>query len=348
MSISIQKPIILGNFLHGNGEMAWGWWLFEHAQLAIVGDQYRSPRKKIVSGIAELLNERDPNCVYMISTEKPSCGEQLMFDAISWVEDYPDPPEEYSDRQTFINNRNFFNSSYFNLYAQKLGIARSQLLPPIRFRPHVEGPLNGYKRAINSLEGNIPYKEDLLNAINQLSQVPWVHTRDRGRVFYIESSKDIYEQALSFLTGVWSFWAYTCQTEMPQQMLLIVEIPKDLLRFGVDPVVEKTVLQALKILQYVSIVTTTTLILSSDMLYPAPELQFRYKLILQTHDSDLDFTNPKVRQFIDPAVLEEWERGNPNAGIWMDDAASDPHNARISIRVGEKQPYIWEDYEIDQ
>jgi hypothetical protein len=346
MKKDVQKPIILGNFYHGNGEMAWGWWLYQHAQLAIVGDKDRSPRRKIVTEIAELLSRRDQDCVYTISTEKPEVGEAITINAIPWVEEFPDPPEIFEDRQTFIDNRHFFSTSYFNLYAKTLGIPRSQLLPPIRFKPHVEGPLLGYKRVIESLSEDVPYKEGLLASLNNLSQVPWVHVKDRGRKFYIDTSGSIYEQALSLLTGAWSFWAHTCQTETPQQMLLIVEVPKELLRHGVDPMVEKIVFQALQILKYVSIVTTTTLILSSDMLYPAPELNFRYKLLLQTHDSDLDFNNESIRQSIDPALFEEWERGNANVGLWMDDAAADIQDSRFTLRVGERRPELWEDFEM--
>lgn len=346
MKQDIQKPIILGNFYHGNGEMAWAWWMYQHAQLAIVGDKDRSPRRKIVAEIAELLNQRDQDCVYFITPEKPGDGEEVTINAIPWVEEFPDPPEIFEDRQTFIDNRHFFSTSYFNLYAKKLGVPRSQLLPPIRFKPYVEGPLFGYKRAIEGLNNDVPYKEALLQSLNDLAKIPWIHVKDKGRIFNINTNGDIYDQTLSLLMGAWSFWAHTCHAENPQQMLLIVEVPKELLRYGIDPMVDKIVFQTLQILKYVSIVTTTTFILSSDMLYPAPELNFRYKLLLQTYDSDLDFRNENIRQNIDPVIFEEWERGNINVGLWMDDAAADIQDARITLKVGHRKPKLWEDFKL--
>ncbi|MCM3130603.1 MULTISPECIES: hypothetical protein [unclassified Paenibacillus] len=346
MKKDIQKPIILGNYYHGDGEMAWGWWMYEHAQLAIIGDQERSPRRRIVSEITELLSRRDQDCVYMISTEKPEFGKSTVLNTIPWVEEFSDPPEHFDDRQVFIDNRHFFSSSYFNLQAKILDIPRGDLLPPISFRPHIEGPLKGYRRAIEGLSEETPHKEGLVASLNSLSQITWIQVNDQGYKFYINTDNNIYEQALDFLTAAWSFWSFTCQTDAQQQMLLVVELPKDLLRHGIDPMVEKIVFQALNILRYVSLVTTTTLVLSSEMLYPAPELNFRYKLLLQTHDSDVDFTNDNIRSSIDSKLLEEWEQGNNNIGLWMDDTAGEIEDARITIRVGHKAPEIWEDFEM--
>lgn len=346
MKQDISKPIILGNYYHGDGEMGWAWWLYEHGNLAIVGDNDRSPRRKVVTGITELLSRRDQDCVYTISTESPQIGEQSTINSIPWVEEFPDPPEFLEDRQKFIDSRHFFSTSYFNLYAKTKDIPRSQLLPPIRFKPHVEGPLVGYKRAIESLSEEDPNKEGLLAALTNLVQVPWVHVQDQGRKIYIDTEKSVYDQALAFLTAAWSFWSYSCQTETPQQMLLVVEVPKELLRQGIDPMVEKIVYQTMQILKYVSIVTTTSIILSSEMLYPAPELNFRYMLLLQTHDSDLDFTDESIKSSFDPALIEEWDKGNSNVGIWMDEAPGDIQDSRITLRVGDKEPLIWEDYEM--
>lgn len=45
---SIERPLLIGNFTNGGGEMAWAWWMRHHSKLAIVGSAELSPRKKFV------------------------------------------------------------------------------------------------------------------------------------------------------------------------------------------------------------------------------------------------------------------------------------------------------------
>jgi len=348
MEKNLRKPIILGNYYHGGGEMAWAWWDTNHADLAIVGDNLISPRKKIVSDIVELVSCRDRNSVFSITSEAIHEGETVIVNAIPWVEDYPDPPEIFEDRQIFIENRHFFSSTYFNLISKIKGIPRSQMLPPISFKPHLEGPLHGYIRAIQNLDSDVPYKQDMVNYITELAEVPWILVKDQGRKFFIDPNQSLFEQALSLLKAAWSFWAFTCQTEEPQQMLLVLEIPKALLQRGIDPIIERTVVSTLQILKFVSAVTTTTIILSSEMLFPAPELNFRYKLLFETSDSDLDFNNEGIRNMVDPDLLSEWERGNKTVGLWIDDATSNEHDNRILVRIGDKIPNFWDDFEMKE
>jgi len=344
MEHSIQNPLILGNYYYGGGEMAWGWWLQEHAQLAIVGDRHLSPRKKFVQELTEVLCSRDPKSVFTITYGDSQLGEVSNIRSIPWVEDFPDPPDFFDDRQIFIDNRHHFSQTYFNLIAKAIDVPRSKLIPPISFQPHLEGPLPGYKRAIERLNEDVPYKEYLLKSLMGLAEVPWIRIKNEGFKYFIDPKRSLFEQAISFLKAAWSFWALTCQTESPQQMLLVIEIPKDLLRPEVDPVIQKTILQTLRILNYVSFTTTTTIILSSEMLFPAPELNYRYKLLFQTKDADLDYSDENVRNMIDPALFSEWDRGNNNVGIWMDDLADDEHDRSILVKIGEQTPFFWDDF----
>ncbi|SDM14406.1 hypothetical protein SAMN05428961_11044 [Paenibacillus sp. OK060] len=345
MNKNIQKPIIMGNYYYGEGEMAWAWWQYNQAELAIIGDSTISPRRKLVSDITKEISKRDPNAVFMISTEAPQLGEAHTIESIPWVEGYPDPPEFFEDRNVFIETRHFFSNSYFNLIAKILDVSRSQLLPPISFKPHIEGPLQGYRRAIESLSDDVNYKEKLMDHLLKIGKIPWVQVKDHGKRYYIETTGSVYEQALSFLTAAWSFWAMTCQKDDPQQMLLVIELPKELLRHNVDPVIEKIVIETLKILKYVSIVTTTSIVLSSEMLYPAPEMKLRYKLFFETANSDINLNHESLKNVIDPQLLHEWKNGNPNVGLWMDDVTSNPDDTRIVVRVGDQSPFFWDDYE---
>jgi hypothetical protein len=343
MSNALEKPLILGNFYYGNGEMAWAWWHEEHADIAIIGDSEISPRKDLVKGITKLFTSVDPKCVYSITTDIGQPGELDIIDAINWVEEFPEPPEQYQDRDTFIKNRHFFSTSYFNLLAKINEVPRSQFLPSISFKPHLEGPLKGYKRVIVGLSDDVSYKTTLQEHVDLLEKIPWVNVNGEGRKYFLKEDGSQYEKALYFLTAVWSFWAMTCQTEVHQQMLLIVEPPKELLKHDVDPLVEQVMYQALAILKYVSSVTTTTLVVSTDMLYPVPELHLRYKVIFETKDADLDFTNPKLRNAFDPALFTEWDAGNKMVGLWMDEIASNDSDARILVKFSPDHLTLWED-----
>ncbi|MES7218707.1 hypothetical protein U6N72_12825, partial [Cutibacterium acnes] len=91
MKPSIVKPIVIGNYAHSGGEMAWAWWHEHHARLAIIGDNQLSPRKEMVKSIARLIHDRDPHAVFWITGEpKSSLSEVFPIHAIPWVEQFPD------------------------------------------------------------------------------------------------------------------------------------------------------------------------------------------------------------------------------------------------------------------
>lgn len=110
MNKSIQKPLVMGNYYYGDGEMAWAWWQYNQAELAIIGDKTLSPRRQLVSHITNEISKRDPQAVFMISTEAPQLGEACTIESIPWVEGYPDPPEFFEDRSVFIETRHFFRT----------------------------------------------------------------------------------------------------------------------------------------------------------------------------------------------------------------------------------------------
>ncbi|WP_047153675.1 hypothetical protein [Aneurinibacillus tyrosinisolvens] len=320
MEKTIQKPIIIGNFLNDGGEMAWAWWLEEHSRLAIIGDNSLSPKHDMVKELARLVHEHDKKAVFWITGEEevPATAQDMDITAIEWVEKFPDPPEIFSDRQDFINNRNFFSSSYLQLLAKVKGVNRKDLLPPASFRAHVEGPLMGYQRVVESMEDG-ENKEWIKARLNELSHVVWKATEEHGAMFTLPKEKTLYERALAFLQAVWSYWAYLGSLDNPQQLLMIVELPKEFVYKEAPEDVQRIVVEALRILNYLTVVTTTTLVLSSETLYPAAEQNFRYRLFFQTQDSDIAIESNEIKEALQmPELYGAWELGFSHVGMWED------------------------------
>jgi hypothetical protein len=318
MTKSIIKPIVIGNFAEG-GEMAWAWWHEQHCRLAIIGDKELSPIKGFIRGVSRLVSGRDSKSVYWITKEeKSSLSEVKSLEGIPWVERFPDPPKEFQDREIFIENRKFFSSSFFTLLAGSKGIERKDLMPSSYYQGHLEGPMGGYLRTVENMEDG-ERKAWLQEEINALESVHWYKTKEEGTKYYLDDSGNLYQKALSFLVAAWSFWTYTCQIDEPQQLLLIIEPPKELLLPGVDPVVQNIVVETLRILNNLSITTTTTVILASETFYPIPEQNYRFRIFFQTKDSDIELTSSANKQAIQlPILYESWESGRSDAGMWED------------------------------
>ncbi|MED0675278.1 hypothetical protein ABEV55_14650 [Aneurinibacillus thermoaerophilus] len=318
MTQSIKKPIIIGNFVNGGGEMAWAWWHEQHCRLAIIGDDSISPKRGMIKEIARLIHSRDEKSVFWISgDEAPADAEIFKIDAIKWVESYPDPPEEFEDRHLFILDRNFLSSAYLLLLSKIKGIHRKELLPPASFRSHIEGPLMGYIRALEELpEGE--HKDWLREEFALLEAVPWRKIEGEGMKYYIGSGT-IAERAASFLRAVWSFWAHLAKQDEPQQFLLIVEPPKEFLVVGADEDIQRFVVRALQILNSLTTSTTTSIILASEVLFPIPEQNYRFKIFFQTKESDIDLLSPSIKEKLNlPELYTAWEQGNHKVGMWED------------------------------
>lgn len=335
----IKKPLLFGNYANGGGEMAWAWWKKHHSKLAIIGSEELSPRKEIVEKIANKISERDDNAVFWITTNKEEPGITNPDDSIKWVEEFPDPPEEYIDRETYIENRQFFSKTYFDLLASSLNISRIDLMPLSSYKRHLEGPLMGYKRIIDSLSEDHTYKEILLNHLNLLMEVPWLKTK-QGRKFIIQETDNLHVKTMSLITAIWSFWAMTCKADQPQQMILILDLPKELLEQGVSDDIQSAIYEALNILTYISSVTTTSLVFSSEMLYPIADLNVRFKLIFKTRDSDIDLSSAENRAIINPLLNDLWDSGNHTAGYWVDSYVHD----NVVVTVSEDKVEFWDDY----
>lgn len=312
----LLKPIVIGDYFDG-GEMGWAWYHPNHSRLALIGDNQLSPKREMLKEFASQFQSRDDKVIYWVTGEEsPVPNDEYNVDGIQWIEEFPDPPEEFEDRDIFINNRKFFSSSYMELLSKIKGVDRRQTFPSVSYQQHAEGPLNGYIRAINNIE-DVELKEWFTSKIEALKTVTWHETKEEGRKYYVNRSGSIYETALSFLESLWSFWADTAKMDDPQQLVLIVEPPKELLTYELDPIIREITSEALRITRYLTDVLTLSLILSTDTLYPADEHFYRYRVVFQTKDSDIDLWTEENEQAL-PPLFEAWRNGKTEAGVFED------------------------------
>lgn len=315
------KPISIGHNAVTGDAVEWPWSEAAYSTMTIVGGSNNSPRLALVESIIKEANQQDAKSVYQIRMGKPKSHEiAIPSDAISWSGQFSDPPSDVEDRDVFIGHRIFFCSNYFGLLAQSKGVLRSELLPPTSYRWNLEGPLEGYRRAIENLDSNHPYKLSLESELNKLDENIWYQSDSDGMCFYIEHTNDVYALARNFLLAVWSFWAEVAKMDDPQTILLVIDMPKSLVEFSLDPEVTQVVVRALEILRYLTRETTTTMLLSSEMLYPAPELQFRHKIIFQSsEDGDFKLGNEEIKHYLSQDHIQYWINHQSESGILFDD-----------------------------
>ncbi|MFS0557464.1 hypothetical protein [Brevibacillus sp. 179-C9.3 HS] len=320
---TIQKPIIVGDYLNGEA-FAWAYWLEHHCRVAVIGDNQVTQKNAFLTELARTCSLRDDSSVYWITGEtKSNQSATMMFDSIPWVEGFSDPPEFFEDRHIFMEIRSFFTSSFVQLLARRQGINRSSL-PGLVYREHMEGPLVGLRREVEK-QG----VQWLLSEINHLEQVAW--SQEKGICkYHVLREASLIDTALSFLRGIWSLWSHTARLETPQQLLVIIEPPKELLWKNSDPLITNITVEALRIVNYLSEVTTTSFVLSSEILFPVPEQKFRYVIYLPTKDSDIDLTaQENKKQIAAPVLFEEWDRKSGSVCLWEDRYTAERHIVRL-------------------
>lgn len=314
-----QHAVIVGDYLSGGG-FGWAYWPKHHAKLALIGTNENGSKRQFLKGFSSILSTKCEVSVHWITGEDSVVmDEAIAYDSIPWVEGFSDPPEFFEDRHTFMDIRSFFTSSYVRLLAMKRGINRADL-PPLVYREHMEGPLAGFRRAVN--QNGIAWLEAELK---ELDEVHW-HREGDIRKFHVARNLSIVDSAISFLKAVWSVWAYIAQLKEPERLLIIAEPPKELLSETTNKEIRDIVVKTLSILSYLADETTTTFVLSSEMFYPVPELPFRHVVILPTSDSDINLMERCNRDNVQaPLLFTEWERGNHGVCLWEDRYTGERH-----------------------
>jgi hypothetical protein len=318
-NLQLEREMKLGSVLDDSKTtILWDWINPEYATLAIVGDQNRSARKDIVRRIAQNIHQHDEQVVFWITSDQSGMNfEAEVNDSVTWLEAMPDLPIEYDPNQYFRERRGIFPATFFELIVLSIGEFKlREHIPVITYRAHAEGPTHGYKRAFESLD-NTKAKASLLQALSEIGNVRW-HLTPEGRKFVIPAGVSRYEKAAWMVLAMWNFWAQVCRVDHPQQYLLIIEPDKEVMLGEHESELKNYVFRCLDVMRSMTDEVTMSLLLSLETMFPIPELGIRKRILMQTHESDIDMFTPEHKEFFGDRLYEEWEKGHSYVAYLLD------------------------------
>lgn len=297
----------------------WHWYDLYSSKTAIIGDKHISNKIPFLEKICDTLYEIDNKSLFWIGDERP--GNLETSDQFNMLEFESQPAERNVKNGHFEETRMSFVQLYFEALCIKKGVARSEFIPLASYRRHQEGPLNGYLRAINSLQDS-EEKEWLLAELKELETITWNYKR--GYVYEIKEVGSPVDLLIEYLKGIWSYWALTSSLAEPQQMLLVVDIPKVLTEMDTNADIKRIISSLLGIIVQLSEIITMSVIISTETMFPVPELNIRHQLYLPYSSNDFSWQQEENQQFFNSDVIEAWStNNNPSCGIWIDFATGE-------------------------
>lgn len=166
---------------------------------------------------------------------------------------------------------------------------RQEFIPTGGFKPHIEGPLCGYIKAINNLSESED-KKLLQTHLEKLEHVKWGRSETEGFTYKI--SGDSPEELLeSVYLAAWSFWTFAISVQRPNPLVVILELEDNLL---IHPVLDKKrelidfIVRSLSQLTFDYLVT---FVVKSPNLYPIPESNVEFLLVENLDAKDIDFND---------------------------------------------------------
>ncbi len=315
-----KKYIMINTIMHpleiGKEKFKWDWSNRFNCIAAVIGDNESSAKQKFIQQIAYEISQKDNQSVFWIGPRMVR-GKELNEDGfvLDLLEFESHPTSEKHVAHEFESERMQLVQVYLKILSLVKGIKREDLVPLASYQKHVEGPLHGYLRAIDSIE-NTSHKEWIDNQFSGLKRIKWEY-QDGYRYVYDSHISDE-EGLLDLFKGVWSFWALTSTFITPQQLLLVVDIPKVLTDINTPKEIKSIVKELLEILSKLSEKITLTVMISTETMFPIPELNIRHQLFLKYDSLDYDWRVPSNQNFFPAEVLDGWIRNEPNKGVWFD------------------------------
>lgn len=303
-----------------NQSVIWDWLDPSFASLAILGDSEASVRKDKVKDIANLIHNNDNKAVYWITDDDSDLLEtNNVSNAIEVIEYEADLEPKLDPQQVFRKRRNIFPAIYFELITQgKLGFTYRDNTPPLSYRANVEGPTHGYARLFETIADS-KQANVMKDALQATKSVVW-HDTPSGKKFLIPKIGNSEEKASQLVLALWDFWAQICLCDDPQQFLLIIEPPKDMLRSNEhETELKNYIVKVLQTLQEISEEVTLSFILSLETYFPMAEMNMRTRIFLQTVDTDFDVYAEVNKPFFGDRIFNEWEAGNKEAAFLYDE-----------------------------
>lgn len=305
-------------FQFADENFEWHWYDLYSSKTAIIGDKKQSNKMQLLEKISDTLYHIDHRSLFWIGDVRP--GDSETSDDFNMIEFESQPAERHVRNGPFEETRMSFVQLYFEALCIKRGVARSELIPLASYRKHQEGPLNGYLRAINSLQDS-EEKEWLQNEIKQLEAITWNYKR--GYVYEIHEAEDPIDLLIEYIKGMWSYWALTSSLAEAQQMLLVIDIPKKLTDLNTSTEIKEIIRKLLGSMIQLSEIITVSVIISTETMYPVPELNIRHQLYLPYSSNDFSWQQAENQPFFNSEVIEEWSNKSSNCGLWLDFATGE-------------------------
>ncbi|MGE8081340.1 hypothetical protein [Peribacillus loiseleuriae] len=297
----------------GNSGLLWNWSDLYHSRVAFIGSNEGTTKRLALKEIAKNIQGIDNKSVYTITSfsDMPFPNEDEHFNLLNFEK----VPKGIQSESTFGITRMKFVQEYLNVLADLKREKRTDLIPLSTYQPHLEGPLAGYVKSVENLEDSRD-KNWLQENFQELERIPWKYTNEHGYTYQYNSAGNAQETFLSFLKGCWSFWAMTALLEEQQDILLIIETPTNLIDIDSHPVYKKLTKDFLGILIQLSYEITCTVLISSESLYPIPELNIRHQAFWNFNSSDFDWRDNEL--FFSKDVVSAWKDNNNNIANWLD------------------------------
>lgn len=219
--------------------------------------------------------------------------------------DFELTPAVSGEETGFANQRMNWVQHYFNFISYMHNKPRSELIPLVTYKPHVEGPLTGYIAAIEQMEDSVQKK--LLNIhIGRLKKVKWHYVENEGYVYQIKGANQN-ERIESLFLGAWSYWFMTAGLEGDSPLNLLVDLDETIIEFPVMNEKRDAVSFVMDSLGKLTFLLHMSLIVKSPTLFPLPETLVNHYLIQNINSKDMNWV--EINGF--PSQLEEKE------AIWL-------------------------------
>lgn len=277
--------IKIGEFLDG-GNLDWGLFTEGNRKLVLVGDDEKT--KRIFLNIKKQIIALEGVVFFDIGGYKVDKLEDE--GTLSIITNFEKHPVDSIPNTMLSKQRKDFVDMYVRMLTEYIGLDRKDL--KVSYRPTLEGPLYGYIRASDNLDGDIKEKFD--QQLNQLDNVIWENEGDLfiHRVGEEEEGGGL-TKLIEFLKGVWSYWVFLMDApdiaDVPK--VLHIEVPDT---STYEEVHLKYVERLIQILEDITSISNTTLVVTTDRVSPIINSSIRYKIIGKNSGKDFDFSDTPI------------------------------------------------------
>ncbi|MEK4487994.1 hypothetical protein MHH81_21020 [Psychrobacillus sp. FSL H8-0484] len=268
------------------GSFVWHHLHEAHGRLGIVS---KTAQSQIFSQLQSNMRELEER-VFTITT-KPRPNQEGEIDKLSILEmeKYPSPED---DPTGYADVRSRWVQEYFNLLCHLYNKERLDFIPLARYRPHVEGPLLGYVRSIDSLE-DAEQKKVLFKHLEKLENVDWVLSENGDLTYYVTGTTEK-ERLESFYIAAWSYWSFTAFIQEPIPINLFIDLDEWLVAFPVQNEKRDYINYIMNNLSNLTFNLCMSLTVKSATLYPLPESKVEHVLYETNEVEDLDLSGVEL------------------------------------------------------